>query len=185
MKKLLAILLGISLALSLVSVYKLINALKPAFRTVNIVGPINPEAANKFRDVMLQTRSYDETVVYIESYGGLTLSAYKMMYYMKTALGDITCVVDSHAASAGAMIASSCDKLVVMPNAILLFHLPRYCQDEKCARYTLIKKSDPLYQMDIDALESVRILTDEELTRIKRGEDVILTGMEFMERLDK
>jgi len=182
--RIVSIILGVALALSALSIYNVVTTLQSQHRTIHIQGPINSEAANKFRDVIIKNRSHDSALIYIETAGGSALAAYKIMFYMKAALGDVTCVIDSHAMSAGAVIAASCSKLIMLPNAVITFHMPQFCPTDACKNPRLIDHTDPMYDTYIDTLNSVPFLTEDELKRIIiNGEDVTIQGSEVMRRL--
>ena len=70
------------------------------------------------RKVIQASRDNPELVIFdMDTYGGNAIAALEITRYIKTELGDVrtVCYVRTHAISAGAAIAMSCDEIIMTP----------------------------------------------------------------------
>lgn len=168
----------ISIAGGMFTADKLMSTHKDKY---SLEGEINPYKAAQVTDWIKSLYSGEKATLHIETYGGHEVSAYKIAYYIKNTKADLTCFVDSHAMSAGAIILDSCRKIVVTPKAQILFHLPRY--GDQFGNVTLANKEDISYRLTEEVIDSCRFLNDQERKDVLEGKDVKILGRDIMERL--
>lgn len=164
-------------------------------------GIIDPVKARSVSAWLMSLGEEDKAMLHIETYGGHEVSAYKIMEYIGRTKGDVTCYVDSHAMSAGAMILSSCKKIYVTPRARVVFHLPRVGGFQlplligkdalgidtikKLLEPKLVRPGSASYSMMQELMENCSFLTAEEMLMVNSEDDVTITGKQVMERLSK
>lgn len=155
----------------------------------NIHGAIDIDGAEKFRVFMKDKRKADSINIHIESPGGLVVSMHKYIYHLKKTKARVVCTVDSHAASAAAMILLACKNVLVAPEAMVLFHLSRYCIKPGlmgCQKYKVVNPIDEPadYRRAIRFLKvAKRYLTKEEWSSMIKGKDIRIRGEVLMRRI--
>lgn len=121
----------------------------------------------------------------IDSYGGdvPAMNVYlDMMDRQKSRGVEFECSVDSKAMSAAAQILMNCNKAYAAPRAIILFHVGSVGMrkvDPKLDKY--------YYKLVAESFNDhiMSVLNKEERADLLKGEDVMLSGKTFMERLSK
>jgi ATP-dependent protease ClpP protease subunit len=151
----------------------------------SIKGMINFEIAEDFKHYILDKKSTDIILLHIESAGGYVTSYNKIQFYLRRTNATVHCYVDSHAASAAAMILTSCPTMFATPDSFILFHITH--MPDNTGKTVPINETDypKKWLKNIKEFEKIRYLfTEKEYGAIFKGEDVILSGKELMERYE-
>lgn len=153
-------------------------------------GPVSIKSAEKFR-LFIQTKGKgDKVYMHIESFGGLIISMQKILHHMKRTEAKIYCITDSHAASAGAMILMQCHRILIAPEAKIVFHVAQMCSETNffgsCIKYKPVSnESHPdAYAESIRFLTPIKhLLTKKEWSAMIKGKDIMIYGKDMMKRL--
>lgn len=148
------------------------------------VGEIGLESASLFSVLSKDNRITKELIVHIDSGGGLVSSLSSMissLEILKSRGVVVKCDTTTIAASAAALLILECSKIKASNKAIILFHTAGNSD-----RTDLIKPDNhpflyTAYRSYFDKAE--RILTQEEWEAMWQGEDIAISGKEFMTRL--
>ena len=151
---------------------------------IKLHGEVNPYMSERLREWVQELPDDAIADIHLETYGGHLSSGFKIAHYLKTTKARVTCTVDSHAMSAGSLILQSCPVIRVTPTATILYHLPRQRDPSSLNGYTVLPESHPLVVMFMDEVDRVGLLTKDERARVIKGEDVYITGSDFMDRVD-
>lgn len=185
LNKIILTLISLGIFLGALNLYK-------ATRTVHykLNTPIDFTTAEKFKQFIIDLGKGNTAVIHIESWGGYIISMHKIIYYLDKSDAATICYVDSHAASAAAMILMHCTYKHVTPRAEITFHLTQMCTEVspygKCIKYRPVSPLfyPELYKESVEELNIAKtILTDDEWNAMLLGEDITLKGSTFMERL--
>lgn len=158
---------------------------------VSFVGDVDESWAIKARDLdrMLNSMPRVSKVnMYINSYGGTVDEMNVVLGVMdrQKAKGIVfDCSVDNKAMSAGAQMLVNCNNVILTPRSSILFHVGGKLTPKG---YRKLNEIDDKYEFkrlrnDFKVLQP--ILTAEEYNDVLNGVDVIVSGAEINERLEK
>lgn len=155
------------------------------------LGDIEPSFEIRALVTNLNNASPDSNIIIdIDSYGGRVDTMNIIIRAILNTNGNVVCVLNSKAASAGAMIlVQGCVNnpramTIVSDMAVILFHLPKICRsDDDCIPVIGEERTEAMQYM---VAITKGILTKSELARMFRlNADIILTGEEFNKRIKK
>ncbi len=145
-----------------------------------------------FRQVVLDMDRTKPVVLHLHSFGGSLRFGYGMMNLMNGLEQFKIGKLDNYCYSMCAIMALQTDFVIAAPDSDILFHMPRYQEKQKDGtyKYHIIHVNDPETKDEawkfIDNLVAktpiLEVLTKDEWKRFISGEDVILSGEEFMKR---
>jgi ATP-dependent Clp protease, protease subunit len=142
-----------------------------------------PEKYTEMVQVMKTAEEHDTIYLYINSPGGYLSSAIQIISAMRNSPAQIITVLEGEAYSAGSLIFLAGHKLVV--NALTSFMIHKYSHGVvgKGSDVAMQVAFSERYYEQISKSIYKDVLTDEEMTRMQRGEDFWFTAGELVQRL--
>lgn len=145
----------------------------------------------------------DKIVLHLSGSGGSAAALLRLVHVIKSSGAELTVYVDGPVASAHAFLAIQANQLIAAPHTYFLFHrvalgsgetIEETCEAEKGKLDRgLDKKAKCITNLttemkiidDILAKYAGTVLTKSELSRMAKGEDVIILGAEIQKRINK
>lgn len=124
----------------------------------------------------------DTIDVVIDSPGGYVFIGNQIMNMLSTTSAHVKVKVLNLAASGGAYIMLFGDEIYVNPYAKIMFHRAYYVDDNGAKVHLDRNDIDEVILMDISQEKLYQYLTEKEIAAFNAGEDVWLSGKEFMKR---
>jgi len=144
--------------------------------------------ANAYVDMIykIQTASQDDVVhIHINSPGGDLISGIQIINSMNISEAHIICSLEGEACSMGALIFLAADEFITHDDTILMLHNYSGETYGKGNEQVLALTSTNKWYESIARKYCVPFLTEDELTRMLRGEDFWFQTNEIMRRLIK
>lgn len=152
--------------------------------------PINGEIGevSKYQglfDVLHTATENDMVLLHITTPGGSLLTAQKICAEIASAVCTVVGVVVGECASAGTLIALSCDSLDIDPDASFLFHTMSYGTEGMAPHIESYVEHSKEVMQRLCERHYTGILTEEEIKSLLRGDQLWLFGDEVKNRIDE